>query len=106
MNRLPKAPPGLRPEAKRYWHYINKNYLLDDDALERLRNAVFDLSISYQAKDQVKKEGLTYKCGETIRQHPAVQIELKARKQFLNTVRQLGLDPDEEKRSPGRPPGR
>jgi P27 family predicted phage terminase small subunit len=106
VERLPKAPSGLSPEGLRYWKIANKNWILDDDALEVLRNACFSLSRAYQAAEIVNKEGLVYKCGETIRQHPAIQIEIQARKAFLNAVKQLGLDPEEEKRLPGRPPER
>jgi P27 family predicted phage terminase small subunit len=105
MQRLPKAPSGLRPEAKRYWKIVNENWELDDDALEVLRAACFALSRQYEAQEVVDREGITYKIGQTLRQHPAIQIEIQARKQFLTAVKQLGLDPEEQTKLPvGRPP--
>jgi len=105
MNRIPNAPAGLRPEAKKYWQIVNKHWVLDDDALEVLRAACFALSRQYEAQEITNKEGITYKIGSTLRQNPAFRVEIESRKQFLIAVKQLGLDVNEEKRLPGRPPG-
>jgi len=104
MDRIPKSPSGLRPEAKRYWKIVNDGWELDDDALEILRNACFALSREYEAKAIVDEAGLIYKCGDSLRQNPAFRIEKESREQFLRAVKQLDLEPAKEKRPPGRPP--
>jgi len=104
MTRNPPAPSGLISEAQRYWKIVNQNWVLNDDDLEILRQAVFALNTVYLAREQVEKEGLTYKTGSSLRQHPAIQLELKAREQFLRAVKQLQLIDENDKRSPGRPP--
>jgi hypothetical protein len=82
---------------------VNDYWSLDDDDLEILRQAVFALHRQYQAQAIVDEEGMTYKIGDTIRQHPGIQLELKAREQFLRAVKQLELVDEDSKRRPGRP---
>jgi phage terminase small subunit len=104
MKRNPPCPSGLGFEAKRYWKCVCKNWHLTEDDLELLRQAVFPLDTVYRCREKVKEEGFTIDVNGVVRQHPAIKLELRCREQFLRAVKQLGLEDEETKRPPGRPP--
>jgi len=103
-----RTPPYGRqwpPEAKRLWREIHTQFALEADELELLRTACDALARLYQARDQLDREGLTFKTATgQIRKHPANEIEKNARAGFISSLKALNFEWDPtEKRNVGRP---
>ena len=79
----------------------------DSGGLEILERAIESFCRMREAEAIIDVEGLTIKnhFGEP-KEHPAVNIERKARAQFLLAIKQLNLDVPIPNHKIGRPPGR
>ena len=97
----PKAPKHLSAEMKQFWAGVNEDFELQSDAVLILRCACENFDLAQEAREMVKKEGLTTEN----KRHPAIDVEKQAYSLFLRSMRALGLDIIQP--GPlGRPPGR
>lgn len=106
---LPPYPKGLPVAERALWDTFVGSYQFsaDDTAgLELLHQALLAHSRARSAATIVEREG------EVIRDrfggckaHPAVAVELQARRLYTDLLRRLGLDLEPLRPGPGRPTG-
>jgi len=91
-RRNPPPPRGLSTRARALWtKVVDGSTTSSRRAL--IAEALCALSEAEQARRVLKREGLTFTTPSgMVRQHPAVQIEREARKEFRVIWRQLDLD--------------
>jgi P27 family predicted phage terminase small subunit len=104
-STLPKAPPQLSREARRWWHRVNELYELDQPTLLILESALESFDRMRQAQAIIKAEGVVIddRFGQK-KQHPATIIERDSKQTLLRHWKALALDL-EPILSPGRPSG-
>jgi len=92
-TRLPAAPDGLSEAARKFWKSIVAGWELDPNHLELLRVACQQLDRATQARAAVDEAGsyFTDKFGN-IKPHPGLGVEARARKLFIQSLREIGLD--------------
>jgi P27 family predicted phage terminase small subunit len=102
-----KNPPSnLSHESRVIWLRINRDFILDYQAMVLLKTALEAYDRMSTARKQIDEEGATFTSPTgLIKLHPALRIEKEARSSFLQAWRALGfnLEPPGEI---GRPPGR
>jgi phage terminase small subunit len=109
-ENIPKSAgkrPRLTNEARALKTAVESEYVLDVGGQAVLRMALESLMRLREAQTILASEGAVVRdrFGQP-RAHPAVEVEHKARMQFLACIRQLGLDLEPLNSSPGRPAGR
>jgi len=89
----PKPPIGLSPEAQGIWKRLHAEYELSDTgAVQILMAALHAFDTMRQAEGMLAKEGVcTLDRYGGAKAHPAVDIATRARAQWLNALRMLGL---------------
>ena len=106
-TEIQKPPAYLSREAKRLWKKLYEDYELDDSAAGVLLEAV---ACSYdewkEAERMLRREGRVVKdrFGQKIA-HPCVRVARDAKTSLISALRQLHLDLEPLRDSPGRPPG-
>jgi len=106
--RIPGAPKHLKKESKRFWRDVIREYELEDSAsLKTLEQACESLDRIREAqKSMFEAGGALYKTPTGFwKRHPGVDVERGARGQFLQAMKQLGLDIEPLQDGPGRPVG-
>ena len=73
------------------------------ESLARLVLAAEAWDRCQQAREILKREGITIEGREGVKTHPCIAIERDSRAAFASLLKQLNLD--EEDRQPGRPAG-
>ncbi len=92
-RKLPNAPAGLSPEARRIWGRLHDEYDLTDTAAAQIIEAglrAFDTMRAGEAAIAAGGIVTTDRYG-TAKAHPAVDITRQARAQWLAALRLLGL---------------
>jgi phage terminase small subunit len=99
--------PRLTSEARTLKTQIESDSELDSGGQVVLRMALESLMRLREAQTILASEGAVVRdrFGQP-RVHPAVDVEHKARMQFITCIKQLGLDLEPLNSGPGRPPGR
>ena len=103
----PKAPKTLSPEARAWWRRVRAEYGIEDDAgLLLLQTAMEAFDRMKMAERNIKRCGLIQKdrFGQP-RANPAVTIERDSRAAMLAALRQMNLDIEPLRDSPGGPGG-
>lgn len=106
--RRPPVPPGLSPEARRFFRDVSTEYAVTDPGgLRLLRTASEALDLMRAAQAVVARDGLTTtdRYG-AVRAHPMLAVVRDSRTAMLAAIRQMGLDIEPLQPGPGRPPGR
>jgi P27 family predicted phage terminase small subunit len=106
-DKIPPAPQGLSPEARRLWKRVLTAWELNPGEKYVLTQACECLDTLRAAEAIVEKEGqvFTDKYGQP-KIHPAALLVRDLRSQLLKSFKQLGLKDEIElkaKRPPGRP---
>jgi P27 family predicted phage terminase small subunit len=104
-QKYPPAPEKLRPEAKRLWQRVVRDFEVTPDRLEILRTAVFSLHDFLNYREQMEAEGAVFAAkGGMIRKNPLSEVVKSSRMGFLSAMKSLGVDyTDEPRKGPGRP---
>jgi phage terminase small subunit len=103
--RLPAPPKTLGTAGRRLWRRIVEDYVLDGAGLIILESACMNLDRETDATAAIAREGMTTvdRFGQA-KVHPAVLIERDARAGKLRALKQLNLDVEPVRPTPGRPP--
>lgn len=108
LRGKPKPPKTASRAAKRLWTSLQAEYGIDDPAgLDLLADLVMFFDRREQAREIIRAEGITVI--DRFRQkqiHPAVKIERDSSAAMTRILRQLNLDIEPTRPTPGRPPGR
>lgn len=102
------VPKNLSKEAKAWWSKILNDYEIEDEAgLLILQTSLEAFDRMRQAQEIIKKEGMqvTDRFDQT-KAHPLCVVERDARSQFLQGLKQLNLDLEPLRETPGRPGGK
>ncbi len=91
-DRLPAAPPGLSPRARRLWAALMGAWKFQPDELEVARLAVEAVSRADLAQQKLEEDGLVLadSRGKSYA-HPAAGIREAAETSAARLLRQLGL---------------
>jgi P27 family predicted phage terminase small subunit len=103
-----RAPSHLSKEAKRWWRELQDEYQISDAA------GLLLLQTACEAHDRMKAAAATIEReGQTVKDrfdqdkpHPLLTVERDARSAMLAALKQLNLDLEPLRDSPGRPGGR
>lgn len=101
----PRAPAGLSAGSKKLWAAILRDYrsITDAAGLRILQAGLESLDRANAAKKLVDKMGeLVIDRFKQARVNPACAVERDARSQFLQALKQLGLEPNAEPLKPGK----
>jgi P27 family predicted phage terminase small subunit len=106
-DQPPPAPPHLRPQMKRWWEAVTRQFILEPHHILLLTAACQAWDRMEEARESLAAHGLTFvDSHEVTRSRPEVQIERDARIQFARLVRELDLDTVAPPVADlGRPPG-
>ena len=106
VEDLPPPPDHLSEQMKSWWRQVMADYVLDQHHLRLLEFACDSFDRMVQAREVLRKEGLTIDTRDGAKKrHPAADVERDSRTSFLRAVRELDLDADPPKETPGwRPP--
>lgn len=108
-NKKPRPEKEWCQESKTLWTATLNDWEMSQDAVETLRVACRSLHRYLEADHLLDEQGLVFKTsGGQIKKNPLVEVAKNERAGFLAALRSLNLkyEDDEEKRSPGRSPGR
>lgn len=105
MTKRAKVPEHLRPETKKWWRSVVRDYSLEEHHLRLLTAAAECWDRLCQARELLNKDGLVVEGREGgMRPHPAVNIERDCRVGFARLIRELDLDVDPPGSGGTRPP--
>jgi P27 family predicted phage terminase small subunit len=103
-DELPPPPAHLSEATQAWWKNVVEAFALEPHHLRQLECACDAWDRMVEARETVRKEGLTTPTRDGVKSHPAIAVERDSRKAFLEALRELDLDCPE---SPGpyqRPP--
>ena len=93
MIRNAKAPKHLRPETRRFWQSVVRDYMLEDHHMKLLLLTCEALDRCAEARDRLGAEGLTVGTGDgSQKAHPLIAVERDARIAAMRGLRELDLD--------------
>lgn len=97
MTTTPKAPTGLSKRSRDLWVAVLHDYDLGPAELEVLRGALVSLDRADEAADVLKVDGLSApdRYGSP-KAHPLLDVEQRCRTAFRQSVRQLGLEVEDD----------
>jgi P27 family predicted phage terminase small subunit len=104
----PTAPKSLSRQAAKLWRGIQDEYrITDPGGLLILRSALEAFDRMREAQEILSTEGVTTtdRFGQP-KAHPMTTVERDSRAAMLGALKQLNLDLEPLRDSPGRPPGR
>lgn len=92
----PRPPRHLSPASKRLWTEVVQQWSLGPDGLALFANGLESRDAYEVCRLQIAADGPTFRT-ETgqIRAHPAGKLALDYLSAFRQTMRQLGLQPEE-----------
>ena len=97
MTTTPKAPSGLTKRSRDLWSAVLADYDLGPAELEVLRGALESLDRADEAAKVLKAEGLsTVDRYGSPKAHPLLDVEQRCRTAFRQSVRQLGLEVEDD----------
>lgn len=100
------APEHLSESARQWWDSLTDEYGIDDQAgLLLLQTALESFDRMRDAQSAIARDGsiLPDRFGQ-LKAHPALTVERDARGQMMAALKQLNLDIEPLKDTPGRPP--
>ncbi len=101
-----KAPKHLKAKTRAWWESVLEEFELEDHHVRLLTLAAQAWDRAEQAREILDAEGLTYTDRfDCPRARPEVAIERDSRIAFARLLRELCLDVEPPRASPGRPPG-
>jgi P27 family predicted phage terminase small subunit len=106
--KTPRPPGHLGAEAKRLWKTLTAEYgIADAGGLAILTAGLEAFDRAREAKALLDTDGpvVVDRWGQK-KMHPAAMIERDSRAQWLGAIKQLCLDLEPLRDTPGRPPGR
>jgi P27 family predicted phage terminase small subunit len=94
-KQTPKPPSHLRQTTKTWWKSVVSEYELEQHHLKLLRLAAEAWDRGQQAREQIRKHGMTYndRFGAP-KPRPEIAIERDSRIAFARLLRELALDVD------------
>lgn len=97
MTTTPKCPTGLSKRSRDLWSAVLADYDLGPAELEVLRGALVSLDRADEAAEVLKTDGLsTVDRYGSPKAHPLLDVEQRCRTAFRQSVRQLGLEVDDD----------
>ena len=96
-DTAPKAPSGLSKRSRDLWVAVLADYDLGAAELEVLRGALESLDRADEAGEVLKRDGLsTVDRYGSPKAHPLLDVEQRCRTAFRQSVRQLGLEVEDD----------
>lgn len=91
--RIPQPPASLSPAMRSFWRSITREFELDPQHYKLLKIACRAWDASAEATATLQAEGgyFTDQHGNR-KAHPAQHVRTQANKQFIASMRELGLD--------------
>lgn len=97
---LPAPPAHLTPETQAWWRQVVSEFELETHHLRLLECACDAWDRMLQAREEIRKYGITAMGHHGAKLQPAVVVERDSRTAFVRIVREMDLD--EPQPSPGR----
>lgn len=89
----PKAPAHLRDVSKQFWRVVVKQYELEAHHVRLLQIACESWDRALEAREAVSASGPYFTDrNANIKPHPGIAVEQQSRKQFIASLREIGLD--------------
>jgi P27 family predicted phage terminase small subunit len=102
---LPDPPGHLSPGMAAWWRQVVEAYDLDPHHLRLLESACDAWDRMVQAREALRRDGLTVQGAQGPKTHPAANVERDSRMAFARLVRELDLDCEApQERAGWRPP--
>ena len=100
---VPPPPRGLSPRSRKLWRDVTARYLMSPAELALFEGGLKLLDRADEARAIVDAEGLTVvdRYGSP-RGHPLIDLEVRCRSAYAQTVRQLGVKSTAAELSPAR----
>jgi len=89
---LPPAPPHLSPAMQGWWREVVESFELDAHHLRLLEAAADSWDRMVEARETLRKEGLTVTTKSGTKRHPCADIERDNKTLFARLIRELDLD--------------
>jgi phage terminase small subunit len=106
MRKIPTGAKGWCKEARRMWKELNEKYDFSPTEIETLRVACHALTRLRGAETQLDELGLVFTTAAgMVKKNPLCEVVKNERVGFLNSLRQLGISDEQDKREVGRPAG-
>jgi P27 family predicted phage terminase small subunit len=104
-QRIPGPPASLSPAMRSFWRAVTRAFELDPQHFKILQIACEAWDVAAQATATLLVENNYFTDKHGIRKaHPAINVRTQANKQFIASMRELGLDtPSEAPREPHLP---
>ena len=90
---IPKPPAHLGDVSKAFWRTVTKGWELEPHHVRLLQIACESWDRALEAREAVTASGpyFTDRHGN-IKPHPGIAVEQQSRKQFIASLREIGLD--------------
>lgn len=99
-------PRKLGNHGLNLWNRITAEYdIADSGGIEMLAQACAGLDCAEALRAQIAADGEVIRSRGSVREHPAIKLELAARAFVVRTLVRLGLNFEPLRSSPGRPGG-
>jgi len=99
MKRLPSAPSHLRPETRRWWREVVKQFALESHHLKILTAAGEALDRQNEARELLQRDGLIISGRQGKKPHPAAAIARDSAMVFAQLIKHLNLDVESPRQS-------
>ena len=103
----PKPPAGLKADGRKLWIELQRSYgIADAGGLLLLRTVCQSFDDLMAARKLVAKEGMVVTGHTGPKAHPAARLIETSHRSMMAALRQLHLDVEPVRPTPGRPSGK
>ena len=99
-----EPPRNVGTYGRKLWDQIMRDYSIEDaGGLEMLAQACQALDRAEALCEEIERDGAVIRVRGTVKEHPALKIELACRSFVVRTLTRLGLNVEPIRPSAGRP---